>query len=160
MKRRPHRKDGILWLAWFIFRSKWHFFSLRERNDQRRHREILRQLDNLAAKEKSDTRRFVQFKSALDEAVQNQLRILWHVSGEDPRYAMTKCANNQAVKTAMATRAAQELRRGVLKSDAIIDDLISEFRCIPGAYTNPNALRRQAYRILKKLRRGKGSQDR
>ena len=48
MKRRPHRKDGIRWLAWFIFRSKWHFFSLRERNDQRRHTETIRLLSDLA----------------------------------------------------------------------------------------------------------------
>ena len=96
--------------------------------------EILRRMDDL--------------KRSLHKSRREHREILWHASGNDPRYAPEDERSSNAVRREMVRRAVEELDRGVLKPKAIFQDLIEEYAGIPGAYTSIETFRRAAYRAL------------
>ncbi len=82
------------------------------------------------------------------KGARDRRKILWHVSGHDTRYEAEDGRSTNAVRAEMARRAAEELRRGVLKPIAIFKDLVEEYRGVSGAYTSASSLKRAAYRFL------------
>ena len=82
------------------------------------------------------------------KGARDRRKILWHVSGHDTRYEEEDGRSTNAVRVEMARRAAEELRRGVLKPIAIFKDLVEEYKGVSGAYTSASSLKRAAYRHL------------
>ncbi len=100
------------------------------------HGEILRQIEDM--------------KRHLRKSRREHQEILWHVSGNDPRYDTGDARESGAIRKEMVRRAVEELNRGVFKPVAIFKDLIAEYRKVPGAYTDLEAFRKAAYRAFRK----------
>jgi len=77
--------------------------------------------------------------------------ILWHTSGNDPRFAVKDGRSLDAVRELMVKEGvAMMLKNGSLNSTAVAESLVQKFARIPGAYEDSNSLRRQIDRAIKR----------